>query len=52
MADYEQSSGNYLVDVDGNKFLDVFAQIASIAVGYNNPDLLKLASTVRAFASS
>lgn len=25
MADYEQSEGNYLVDADGNRFLDVFA---------------------------
>ncbi|GAA5915180.1 hypothetical protein JCM6882_001130 [Rhodosporidiobolus microsporus] len=45
VADYNKSVGNYLVDADGNQLLDVFAQIASIAVGYNNPDLIKLAKT-------
>ncbi|GAA5874302.1 hypothetical protein JCM8547_007557 [Rhodosporidiobolus lusitaniae] len=45
VADYGKSKGNYIVDADGNELLDVFAQIASIAVGYNNPDLIKLAKT-------
>ncbi|BGP16197.1 4-aminobutyrate transaminase [Rhodosporidiobolus nylandii] len=45
VADYQKSKGNYIVDADGNELLDVFAQIASIAVGYNNPDLIKLAKT-------
>ncbi|GAA5934965.1 4-aminobutyrate transaminase [Sporobolomyces koalae] len=45
VADYAKSRGNYLVDVDGNEMLDVFAQIASISIGYNNPELLKLAKT-------
>ncbi|GAA5975543.1 hypothetical protein JCM10908_005197 [Rhodotorula pacifica] len=45
VADYMKSKGNYLVDVDGNEMLDVFAQIASIAIGYNNPELLALAKT-------
>merc|ERR1712093_76322 len=45
VADYGKSQGNFLVDVDGNVFLDLFAQIASIAVGYNHPDLVKLAKS-------
>lgn len=44
-ADHSSVAGNYLQDVDGNQFLDVFAQIASIPVGYNNPDLIALAKT-------
>jgi 4-aminobutyrate aminotransferase / (S)-3-amino-2-methylpropionate transaminase len=31
-SDYEKSYGNYMVDADGNTFLDVYAQIASIPV--------------------
>ncbi|KAI9495811.1 4-aminobutyrate aminotransferase [Zychaea mexicana] len=43
VADFEKSKGNYIVDADGNAMLDVFAQIASIPVGYNNPAFLNLA---------
>lgn len=45
MADYHKSIGNYIVDPDGNKLLDVYAQIASIPIGYNNPSLLAIASS-------
>ncbi|XP_065832442.1 4-aminobutyrate aminotransferase, mitochondrial-like [Oscarella lobularis] len=38
--DFEKSAGNYLVDADGNRFLDVYCQIASLALGYNHPDIL------------
>jgi 4-aminobutyrate aminotransferase/(S)-3-amino-2-methylpropionate transaminase len=45
MANYHLSVGNYLADLDGNIVLDVYAQIASIPVGYSNPSLLKAATT-------
>ena len=40
-VDYAQSYGNYIVDADGNRMLDMHAQIASLPIGYNHPALLQ-----------
>ncbi|KAH6681708.1 4-aminobutyrate aminotransferas-like protein [Halenospora varia] len=45
LANYQKSLGNYIADPDGNVLLDVYAQIASIPVGYSNPSLHKAASS-------
>ncbi|KAK5104506.1 4-aminobutyrate transaminase [Lithohypha guttulata] len=43
LTNYKQSYGNYIADLDGNVLLDVYAQIASIPIGYNNPALQDVA---------
>ena len=51
IANYEQSIGNYIADLDGNVLLDVYAQIASIPIGYNNPVLAEAARSPEMISS-
>lgn len=49
--DYAKSAGNYMVDVDGNAFLDVYTQIASLPLGYNHPAMVAAVSDPRNVAT-
>ncbi|XP_048270717.1 4-aminobutyrate aminotransferase, mitochondrial-like [Bombus affinis] len=39
-GDYQRSVGNYLADIDGNVFLDMFMQLSTLALGYNHRSIL------------
>ena len=34
-----KSSGSYLWDVDGNKYVDLVASLAAVTLGYGDPDI-------------
>ncbi|XP_034188252.1 4-aminobutyrate aminotransferase, mitochondrial [Osmia lignaria lignaria] len=45
-ADYQRSVGNYLADIDGNVFLDMFMQLSTLPLGYNHRTILGALSCV------
>ncbi|KAK3828182.1 MAG: 4-aminobutyrate aminotransferase-like protein [Benniella sp.] len=45
MTDLDKSIGNFVADLDGNTYLDVFCQIASLPLGYNSKALIDAASS-------
>lgn len=47
VIDLEKSHGSYIVDVDGNEYLDMFSMFASSPVGYNHPHILKNAEALQ-----
>ncbi|UJR33627.1 hypothetical protein I4U23_021062 [Adineta vaga] len=42
VLDVDKSIGNYAVDIDGNVILDIYEQIASLALGYNHPAIQRV----------
>ena len=47
IADYTKSYGNFLVDADGNRYLDVYGQIGSLPLGYNHPAMVGMLQNPR-----
>lgn len=43
--DTANSVGNYVSDIDGNQYLDMFTAISAIGMGYNHPALLEAAES-------
>ncbi|WP_400262308.1 L-lysine 6-transaminase [Sphingobacterium sp. SG20118] len=41
VMDMEKSHGSYLVDQNGDAYLDLFSMFASVAIGYNHPYILQ-----------
>src|SRR5690606_14192527 len=41
VMDIEKSHGSYIVDENGEEYLDVFSMFASASIGYNHPYLVK-----------
>lgn len=41
VMDMEKSHDSYLVDDEGNEYLDMFSMFASASVGYNHPHIVK-----------
>lgn len=41
VMDMDKSHGSYLVDQNGDAYLDLFSMFASVAIGYNHPYILK-----------
>lgn len=41
VMDIVKSNGSYIVDENGNEYLDMFSMFASASIGYNHPHLVK-----------
>lgn len=41
VMDMEKSHGSYVVDENGDEYLDMFSMFASMTIGYNHPHLMK-----------
>lgn len=44
--DYQKSHGNWMIDHNGQTYLDMFGSISSLPLGYNHPKLTKLTQDV------